>query len=370
MDFGPVYPVNVPVDDDPDLVRKHPRKRGTIEVLVDASFSPGEAHSVSGTIVLLAGCPVQWESRKQSLMSLSTAESELTALVEGLQTGRSVRALIELLIDDVTLELYNDNRAAVVLASGSGGGWRTRHLRIRARCLSEALKLGEVTLSHRMGTSLWADALTKALPAQSLDRFCRGVLVRSGQEHKMIKTQNMQVEESAKISKCVAMMLAGVSMIPQAAGSEVCEKGEATAQSTTSMMGDLGWLVMLAGLVCFLHLVKDLGLGWLRRLVAGKECIKVKLFEEDATTPHRESPGAAGWDLSTCMSVQIGPGERKLVSTGIGDSQGMLWKSGILQFPGVKRSGSGRRCHRLRLSRGGEGHSCEPREPGGFFRGG
>ena len=317
VDFGLVYPVDVPVDDDPDLARKLPRKRGTIEVLVDASYSPGEAHSVSGTVVLLAGCPVQWESRKQSLMSLSTAESQLTALVEGLQTGRSVRALVELLIEDVTLELYNDNRAAVVMASGSGGGWRTRHLRIRARCLAEALKLGEVTLSHRMGTSLWADALTKALPAQSLDRFCRGVLLRPGQENKMAKTQNMQVEESVKVSKCVAMMLTGISMIPQAAGSEVCEKGEAPVQSTTSMMGDLGWLVMLAGLVCFLHLVKDLGLGWLRRLVAGKECVKVKLLHEEATTPQRGSPGAAGWDLSTCMSVQIGPGERKLVSTGV-----------------------------------------------------
>ena len=60
-------------------------------------------------------------------MSLSTAEAELTALVEGLQSGRSVRSLVELLMEEVTLELYNDNRAAIVLASGARGGWRTRH---------------------------------------------------------------------------------------------------------------------------------------------------------------------------------------------------------------------------------------------------
>ena len=76
---------------------------------------------LSGSIILLSGCPVQWESRKQGLMSLSTAEAELTALVEGLQSGRSVRALVELFLEDVTLELYNDNRAAIVLASGVGG---------------------------------------------------------------------------------------------------------------------------------------------------------------------------------------------------------------------------------------------------------
>ena len=118
-------------DCDPDLARRRPRREGTIEVLVDASFSPGDSHSVFGTMILLAGCPVQWESRKQGLMALSTAEAELTALLEGLQTGRSVRALIELLLPEVNLELYNDNRAAVVLTSGSGGGWRTRHLRIK-----------------------------------------------------------------------------------------------------------------------------------------------------------------------------------------------------------------------------------------------
>lgn len=130
-DFGLRYPVGVPLDADPELTRSKPRKPGTIEVLMDASFSPGDSYSVSGTIILLAGCPIQWESKKQGLMALSTAEVELSALIEGLQAGRSVRALIELLLDDVSLELYNDNRAAVVLAAGTGGGWRTRHLRIK-----------------------------------------------------------------------------------------------------------------------------------------------------------------------------------------------------------------------------------------------
>ena len=109
------------VDVGPDLQRAQPRHEGTLEVLVDASFSPGDGHSVSGTIILLAGCPVQWESKKQGLMALSTAEAELTAIVEGLQSGRSVRALVELLMANVDLELYIDNRAAVVLAVEGGG---------------------------------------------------------------------------------------------------------------------------------------------------------------------------------------------------------------------------------------------------------
>ena len=71
VDVGLYYPIGVPIDDDPDLSRRRPREKGTVEVLVDASFSPGDGHSISGTIILLAGCPVQWETRKQSLVALS-----------------------------------------------------------------------------------------------------------------------------------------------------------------------------------------------------------------------------------------------------------------------------------------------------------
>eukprot|EP00913_Durusdinium_trenchii_P016583 g15588.t1 len=175
LTFGLHYTKAVPEDTNSDLRWSVPRHSGTLEVLVDASFSPGDSHSVTGTIILLAGCPVQWESRKQSLMALSTAEAELTAIVEGLQTGRSVRSLVQLFTSKVDLEIYNDNRAAVVLATGAGGGWRTRHLRIRASCLSEALRAGELTLSHRVGTALWADGLTKPLPSLQLSRFCSGI---------------------------------------------------------------------------------------------------------------------------------------------------------------------------------------------------
>lgn len=316
VDYGLHYPVGVPVDDEPDLSRGRPRTKGTVEVLVDASFSPGDSHSVSGTIALLAGCPIQWDSRKQSLMALSTAEAELTALVEGLQTGRSIRSLVELLLPEVSVELYNDNRAALVLASGAGGGWRTRHLRIRASCLAESLREGEVTMNYRAGSFLWADALTKALPAQSIERFCKGVLLHHQVE--TVSSQVVQVDEGVKISKCMAMMLAGMALLPPAAASEeVCEKAEKGSEHGASVLGDLSWMVFLAGLVCLLHVVKDLGLNLVKRLVSGRDHIKVKLLSEDAIFPQKGSEGAAGWDLSTVTGVQLGPGERKLVSSGV-----------------------------------------------------
>ena len=301
MNYGLHYTYQVPHDSDPDLMRRVPRRAGTLEVLVDASFSPGDSHSISGTVVLLAGCPIQWESKKQSLMALSTAESELTAILEGLQAGRSARALINLIMPVVDLELYNDNRAAVVLASGSGGGWRTRHLRIRASCLSEALKTGEVSLSHRTGTSLWADGLTKPLPAHHLARFCRGVWLGSptlgADEVHTKETTLLHSPANAKVLKSISLLATGLAMVPTAAASETCEIRESRDSAESGSWADQGWILILAGLVCILHLVKDLG-ELVKRFVKKGECAKVTLLDEKAALPVRGTPGAAGWDLA------------------------------------------------------------------------
>ena len=79
------------------------------------------------------------------------------------------------------------------------------------------------------------------------------------------------------------------------------------------MLGNLGWMLVLAGLVCLLHMIKDFGVKLLQRIVAGKESIKVKLLEEN----QRGSEGAAGWDLCSTMACHLAPGERKLLSTGV-----------------------------------------------------
>ena len=321
LDFGLHYTSQVPEDSCPDLQRVKPRHSGTLEVLVDASFSPGDGHSISGTIVLLAGCPIQWESKKQSLMALSTAEAELTAIVDGLQTGRSVRALIELLNSKVDLEIHNDNRAAIVLGSGSGGGWRTRHLRIRASCLTEVVKVGELSLSHRMGSSLWADGLTKPLPAHHLGRFCRGVWLggpslSTGEQEKEKSVTVLANPTGSQVIKSMSLLAAGVALLPGAQASETCER-KVTEEDRNASWGDQGWILLLAGLVCVLHFIKELGWELVKRLISKGESLKVTLLNDEATLPTKGSPGAAGWDLASPVHCSLQPGERRLVPLGL-----------------------------------------------------
>ena len=69
------------------------------------------------------------------------------------------------------LRLYSDSSAALAIVNGSSGSWRTRHLRIRAAALTEAVQQGAIQLQHVPGQSLVADGFTKQLGASPFGRF-------------------------------------------------------------------------------------------------------------------------------------------------------------------------------------------------------
>ncbi|CAE7214926.1 GIP, partial [Symbiodinium sp. CCMP2456] len=102
-----------------------PGKADGIRIYTDASFAPHGEHSITGVILQYDECSVVWKSKKQSLVTLSTAESELVAGCEGLVLGQSLEALIQELEGEPQMKrLLVDNTAAVILAEG-GGSQRT-----------------------------------------------------------------------------------------------------------------------------------------------------------------------------------------------------------------------------------------------------
>ena len=153
-----------------------------IEVFADIAYGAGSNHrSIQGLVVYVAGAPVAWQSSTQPFVTHSTAESELVSYCEALTAGRSIEALMcaiwgEDLISSNPFErvIYGDNVAASGLAYGnSSSSWRTRHLRVRASILREALEDqvefpgGKWRLNHLKGTELVADGMTKPLSGQS-----------------------------------------------------------------------------------------------------------------------------------------------------------------------------------------------------------
>ena len=115
-------------------------------------------------------------------MTLSTAESELMALLEGLVALRCVKSIVQMIQPGkVEGRMYSDSTSAISIVSGTTGSWRTRHLRIRAQGLREALDRGETTLEH----------LSKQLQGALLKQFLHALGLRpESTEEVQIKIRN------------------------------------------------------------------------------------------------------------------------------------------------------------------------------------
>ena len=158
-----------------------PRSMERLEVYCDTSF--GLEHeggrSVQGTFVEWGGSPIQWSSSRQPFVASSTGEAELIGYSEGHQQGLSIGAILQTMEVSPTYVLYGDCKSALSLATTETGPWRTRHLRLRAHRLREALRTSATdpqqepawSARHLGGNDLVADGLTKPLLGASFVRF-------------------------------------------------------------------------------------------------------------------------------------------------------------------------------------------------------
>ena len=136
-----------------------------LNMYCDASFAPEGERSHSGWVITYAGTPLSWRSGRQPTVSLSTAEAELAAALEGGVALLGAQALLTDL-DEVIQEkvIYTDSTNALAISEGSGS-WRTRHLRVKAQWLAEMIRDKELVIRHCPGRDQLADLLTKPMPA-------------------------------------------------------------------------------------------------------------------------------------------------------------------------------------------------------------
>ncbi|CAE7718310.1 RE2, partial [Symbiodinium microadriaticum] len=136
----------------------------------DSSYAPEGGKSHAGSVVFWAGSPVAWKSGRQSLVTTSSAETELLAASDGATLTYSIDArLSDVGVYPASRELRVDNSAAITLASEEGGSWRTRHLKVRAASLRQRIQEGWATIVHCPGEWQLADGLTKILASKRMD---------------------------------------------------------------------------------------------------------------------------------------------------------------------------------------------------------
>ncbi|CAE7035334.1 unnamed protein product [Symbiodinium sp. CCMP2592] len=134
----------------------------------DAAFAPESAKSHTGWMVVWGKNPIAWRSARQSTIALSTAEAELTAILEGAIALLGIESLLVDLVEEVEEKKVGSDSVSALTISAGNGSWRTRHLRLKSAWLEEMIAARAIDGFHVPGLVQPADLLTKALAGQRI----------------------------------------------------------------------------------------------------------------------------------------------------------------------------------------------------------
>ena len=109
-----------------------------------------------------------WTSNRQSGVTLSSCESEILAHVTGFKNMIGIKDMILETWKLPEVELEGDNMAAILTITNNVTSWRNRHYSMKATWIRDLIKELGVKLSHKYGTELTSDALTKVLTREKL----------------------------------------------------------------------------------------------------------------------------------------------------------------------------------------------------------
>ena len=148
----------------------------------DASF-PGlhttTGLSTTGYCVFYNNNLIQWKSRRQSIVCLSTMEAELEAIVALIVVLIQVQnTLGELGYSITNYTIYTDSEPAInyLNTPSEQQKSRTRHLAIRFHFIRSLLKNGTLILKHVRSVEQIADIFTKPLPRETFELLRRSLL--------------------------------------------------------------------------------------------------------------------------------------------------------------------------------------------------
>eukprot|EP00435_Cladocopium_sp_Y103_P075272 s90_g55.t1 len=87
-----------------------------VRVFTDASFSPEGEESHGCFVVFINRCLMFWRSGRQPTITLSTAESELNEIIEGMAGGEAVAAILYELCETVQRQAWTDSQSAASIS--------------------------------------------------------------------------------------------------------------------------------------------------------------------------------------------------------------------------------------------------------------
>ncbi|KAF4132787.1 hypothetical protein GN958_ATG18085 [Phytophthora infestans] len=141
------------------------RDESGLVVYCDAAFSvERESHSSTGFAIFYCGNLVEWGSKKQSMVTLSSTEAEYIAMGTGVQECIGLNMVLkDLRMEAAEILVFEDNQGAQHLAESKAVTQRSRHINTKYHWLRQKVKEHEIRIQYCPTSEMVADHFTKPL---------------------------------------------------------------------------------------------------------------------------------------------------------------------------------------------------------------
>lgn len=167
-------------------------KAGTRELNLtaysDSDFAgdPTTRKSTTGYIVMLNNNPINWCSRKQPIVSLSSTEAEYIAAADCVKEVLYLKSVVkELTEEEVKVTLKVDNQSAITLMRTGQFNKRSKHIDVRYHFINEKIEDGQIEVEYCATEDQVADIFTKPLNANKFVKFRRQMMSEDESEVKL-----------------------------------------------------------------------------------------------------------------------------------------------------------------------------------------
>ncbi|CAL5418427.1 unnamed protein product [Camellia sinensis] len=147
-----------------------------LEAFTDADWagSIDDRRSTSGYCAFVGGNLVTWRSKKQTVVSRSSAEAEYRAMAHGTCELMWLQSLLNDIgfVCSEPLTLYCDNKAAISIAHNPVQHDRTKHIEIDRHFIKEKLNKGFICMPFVKSANQLADVFTKGLSSKVFHPIC------------------------------------------------------------------------------------------------------------------------------------------------------------------------------------------------------